>query len=302
MNATDKVAQEIEAAFPREVVKVPLYANAQFWYGANFEATPHYGLCLERPEKPSDWIKATCKKGYIPHTKQDVKDLCTAVAAGFDLPAEDINIDAHFIKGKGHAVAITPTKKYRRTIAGSDTIFPTLYVRAYYGGAFRAMVGMKRDVCSNLMMLRNVQQTTVSLRHCGNYRDNFDVTVEQFRELIAISENVVEAAKRLNQVKVEMKQFLQEVFPAQISDRAEKRQGRKIDAILTRLHKERLDLGSNVEGKEATLWEMINAVQGYCQHDKHRRSENRSYAGRAFAALNDIDVEAAYEYAFQLAS
>ena len=300
MNATDKVAQEIEAAFPREVVKVPLYGFGNL---STFQLTPHYGLCLEHPEQQSDWLKATCKKGYIPHTKQDVKDLCTAVAAGFDLPAEDINIDAHFIKGKGHAVAITPTKKYRRAVAGSDTIFPSLYVRAYYGGAFRAMVGMKRDVCSNLMMLRNVEKTTVSLRHCGDYREHFDETVEQFRELIAISDNIVAAAKRLNEVKVETKEFLQAVFPASaVSKRAEKRQDRKIESILVRLQKERIDLGIDTAIKEATVWEMINAVQGYCQHDKHRRAANQSYAGRAFAALNDIDVEAAYDYGFQLAS
>lgn len=294
MNATDKVAQAIEQAFPREVVKMPLF-------GPDNIPTPHYGLCFEDAASREDWVQATCKRQYIPHTKQDVKDLCTAVAAGFDIAADDINIDAHFVTGKGHAVAVTPTKNYRRSIAGTDTLFPTLYVRAYYGGSFKATVGMKRDVCSNLMMMRKVDGTSVSLRHVGNYREHFDDTVEQFRELIAISDNIVAAAKQLNEVRVDTTEFFQSLYPAQVNERSQVRQENKLKAMITRLHKERLDLGVDADIKQASVWELINAVQGYCQHDKTRRTSNKDYAGRAFAALTDGEVDAAWDYGFSLA-
>lgn len=298
ITTSNYVGNVIDNTFTREVVKMPLF-------GPDNMPTPHYGLCFEDAEGKDDWVSFACKKNYVPHTKQDVKDLCMAVVEGFNLTADEVKVAATFAKGRGHVVSIRPTDAYRRQVHGTDTLIPTLVVRAYYGGAFTASVGLKRDVCSNLMMLRNVDKTTVNLRHTRNFHDVFAETVESFRNLIAMSDNIVEAARQLNSQKMNIQDFFSDVMPADptASKRAQDRQHDKIGKMIRRIYKERLDLSQDDrDPSTATLWELCNAVQGYCQHDKSRWGK-QSQVERAFTALSDPQVDRTFAYAFdQLAA
>lgn len=289
------VDEKIDAVFSREVVKMPLF-------GPEGLPTPHYGLCFDDANSKDDWMSATVKKHYIPHTVQDVKDLCATVVEGFDLPSHAVDVKARFRKGKGHAVAIVPTQKHRRKIYGNDTVWPSLYVRAYYGGAFKATIATKRDACSNLMMLRNVESTTVSLRHQGNYRENFDETVQQFRKLIDRFDDVVAAAKVLKQTKVNSSEFYDELYSHM---RITKLQNRKfldkVNAMKSIMERERLLLGELPDGSKSDLWMLVNSVTGWVQHKKGRNGSN-SKECRALQALDDTECDKAWNLAFAMAS
>jgi len=299
MNAQDAVALAIENAFPREVVKLPLF-------GADNIATPHYGLCFEDANCREDWIRTTCKQAYVPHTRQDVIDICTAAVSGFELTADDVKVDAHFVQGLGHAVAVTPTVKYRRSIFGGDTVFPTVIVRAYYGNAFRATVGLRRDVCDNMMLIKNVAESNIWLAHSSNFREHFDQTVDQFRGLIAKSDNIVEAMQALHEVRVKGSEITETLYPEQqgVSKRTQQVRDARISRIVARMVTERWQLDEQpaqpFNETDWSLWEIVNGVQGYAQHDK-KRVGKKDFASRAFTALNDSEVQAAYDWAFEVA-
>ena len=93
----ETISQKLDAAFPRKVVKMPLF-------GPDNIPSPHYGICFEDATSREDWVKATVKQGYQLHTREDVKSICLAVAEGFDIDPDHINVKASWVKGKGHAV------------------------------------------------------------------------------------------------------------------------------------------------------------------------------------------------------
>lgn len=295
LEAATIVDNKIDHVFNREVVKMPMF-------GPEGLPTPHYGLCFEDASSKDDWMATTVKKHYIPHTVQDVKDLCRVVIEGFDLPADSVEVKARFRQGKGHAVAITPTAKHRRAVYGTDTVWPSLYVRAYYGGAFKATIATKRDACSNLMMMRNVDRTTVSLRHQGNYRDNFDTTLEQFRELLVKFDDVVAAARVLTQTWVEPDEYYEQLYDKKMSARQERKLGDKIHAMKQTIERERhaLQMDHQIH-KRANLWELVNSVTGWVQHEKGRHGDPSTEV-RAMQALDDPECNNAWSLAFQMAS
>lgn len=61
--------------------------------------------------------------------------------------------------------------------------------------------------------------------------------------------------------------------------------------------------GENVKipSESATLWELVNAVTGYVQHDKKRKGKPDA-ADRALIALGDNETAAAWKLAFALSS
>lgn len=291
------ISEKLDAAFPRKVVKMPLM-------GPDNIPSPHYGICFEDATGRDDWVKATVKKNYQLHTREDVKSICLSAAEGFDLDPNDIRVNASWIKGKGHAVSITPTKEYRRAIANEkDGIWPSLIVRAYYGGAFKASVSMKRDLCSNLMMIRNVSNASVNLRHTFNFREHFAETVDTFRGLIAMSDNVVEATRMLAQVDVDLHETLDAIYPESLtgSKRSRTIRNNKLSRIKEIVRTERRKLGLNYYPRTASLWDVVNGITGYVQHDKGRRG-NVTRDDRALMAVADRESELAWDSVFQIAA
>jgi len=292
---TDYVSSSIDKAFPRKLVKMPLY-------GPDNIPSPHYGICFEDAETREDWCRCTVKKNYQPHTTEDVKQLTSIVADGFGLSSDQIDIKASWVTSKGHAVAVTPTKEYRREIANGDTIWPSLIVRAYYGGSFRATVAMKRDLCSNLQMMRNVDKTTVSLRHTLQFQDHFGETLDTFKNLICLSDNIVDAARKLNEITVSYDEFLDYLYPTPESGskRSATTYQRKLDRI-KQIHATEVDaLGLKYRAGRGTLWQLVNAVTGFVQHDKSRNGKP-SDDDRALLGVFDNESNRAWDRAFEIA-
>jgi hypothetical protein len=298
-----KIRDRILDAFPHEVIKVPLQ-------GPDNQPSPHYGLCFDSLDAPQPhFMSATVKKHYIPHTREDVAVACETIAAGLELDADQLEVSAFFKKAKGHRVSVQPTAKYRRSVAGSDTVWPAFILNANYGGALQANVGMKRDVCSNLQMMRKVTGTTVNLRHQGNFRTNFDETMRQWQDLAAKFDNIVEAAKHLQETRFSASDFYSQLYPEPTPAEGKAKHTRyekKIDAMLERLAQERLDLNTHRSRSttQTNLWELVNSVTGFVQHEKRNKATGHrlSKSEQAWMGVEDKECDRAWSLALGSAS
>jgi hypothetical protein len=125
---TSLVSDAVRAAFPFTVDKLPLG-------GPDGLRTPHYGLF--RSDNAA-CVGVAVRKGYEPHTTDDVCALVEAATSAFPGEARAV---CSFIDG--HYVAVEPSADYRRSIFGTaDNIWPRLWIRAGYDGrAFKAQHG-----------------------------------------------------------------------------------------------------------------------------------------------------------------
>jgi len=293
------VRATIDETFTREVIKVPLA-------GPDNMPSPHYGLCFDDAEGRDDWMSPTVKKGYIPHTKEDVSMLAETVAAGLDLGLEDVQISCFFKPHRGHRVAVQPTKSYRKALCSNelDTMWPKFIINANYGGSFTAQCGMYRDACSNMQMMRRVEHTTVHLRHVGNFRENFDDTVQQWRSLATRFDSIMEVANNLKETKVRAADFYSALYPAPSeADTVAKhnRHKTKLESMMARLLKERdqlLEPSNDVV--RCNLWELVNSVTGWVQHDKRKTKDGNklSEVEKSFLGVADRESDKAWDYAF----
>ncbi|MCO6043341.1 DUF945 domain-containing protein [Aeoliella sp. ICT_H6.2] len=284
----ENVRQSIAEAFPFEVCKLPLL-------GPDRERTPHYGLFRS---DNSECVGNACRRGYTPHTLDDVQALAEAASAGFD--ASHCGITCSW--DGGHHVIIGPTDEHRRAIYGTaDNIFPRFILQAGYDGrAFTASLGLFRDACSNLQWIRTAGQShSVSLRHTRQLRDRMPGLIETFRGLAARWDGVVSTVERMQAAELDFREFVAAVYPMpeDASRRTVGSYQRRAESIVGRLMRERQRTGRPLgSAHTATAWEAFNAIQGYVQHDKSRKGR-LSVAQRAIKALTDADVSRAMELA-----
>ena len=169
MIANNNVAETVRNAFPFDVCKLPLS-------GPDNATTPHYGLFRD---DTGDCVGVAVKRGYMPHTTDDVVALAEAAAEGF---GADCEITAGF--SDGHKVVIGPTKEHRRAVYGTtDNIFPRFILAAGYDGrAFSASLGMYRDLCDNLQLVTPAGQSLAAerLHHTRQLRDRMPQLIETF--------------------------------------------------------------------------------------------------------------------------
>lgn len=285
----------IREAFPFEIVKLPLQ-------GPDGLKTPHYGLFRD---DNGDCIPHAISSRNQPHTTENVVTLAKAMVKSFDLPEDKTKVTATWTK-YGHRVCVRPTEKYRRDIGGNkDSVWPQILIRANYNDALMASCGMYRDACRNLMMIRKVESTTVRIAHRGDFQGEFDSLVEQFHYLAAQFDRVIDIAAELKRKKVETAKFLASLYPAPSDDASSSRKTRhenKMRKILERLETERRQFGGDPHDyAEANLWELVNAVTAYVQHDSSLHG-NPNKVDRAFRAVDNPASDKAWETALELAN
>ena len=169
--SSDQVSAKVRDAFNFNVDKFPLS-------GPDGMSTPLYGLFRDDTSKLVGSSSVT--KRYVPHQTDDVLALVDAAAEAFD---GEIDVKCHF--RDGHYVNIMPTRADRLKVFGeTDNVFPRIVVNAGYDGkAFRATMGYYRDLCRNLAMLRQVEGTTVAIRHTSSLRGKMDDLIATFNTL-----------------------------------------------------------------------------------------------------------------------
>jgi hypothetical protein len=290
--AAQSLNQAVRDAFPFTVERFPLA-------GPDGMGTPWYGLF--RSDNGQAVGPGSVTGRYVPHTLEDVSALVDAAGVAF----EGCTLKGHF--DHGHHVVIQPTKEQRLAVYGTDTVWPRMIIDAPYGGggSFRASLGMYRDACKNLAILRQVSGVTVTIRHTRGLRDRMSDLIEQFSTLRGRWDSVTETIRAMEYQRVDLPAFLDSIYGApEPTPRSRTTHRHRTAAIMSRIIRERAATGRDagqMEGRSffVTGWEAYNSVQGYTQHDA-RRHGRPSPLERAIAALDSADVARAEEIVLAL--
>jgi hypothetical protein len=288
----NNVADRVRAAFNFTVDKFPLT-------GPDAMRTPFYGLF--RSDTGTAVGYGSVSDRYQPHTTDDVLALVEAAGTAFDGVAE---VKTHF--DHGHYVTVQPNKEQRVAIFGTaDNIFPRIVIDAGYGGqAFKASLGLYRDVCRNMMIMRQAEGTNVAIRHTSGLRLQMDELIETFASLEAGWGNLALVAQRMQNRQVRMTEFLNAIYgePTNDEGRSVTIHRHRTEAIFRRLVSERVRTGRGDIGPDFVVsgWEAFNAVQGYTQWDATRRGRPTEME-RIVRAMHDNRVANAERLALTMA-
>ena len=279
---SDSVVDTVKSKFDFTVDKFPLS-------GPDGLKTPLYGLFRS---DTMDYVGKPCSKHYVAHQSDDVLALVESAGEAFEGVGD---VQCHF--RDGHYVSIAPSRDQRRAIYGtSDNIFPRFIVNAGYDGrAFSAIMGFYRDACSNLAMMRQIEGTSVSIRHGSGLREKMDDLIQTFSVLRESWATLGDVIAELQTREVRMAEFLDEVYgqPNEDSKRAITVHKNRTKSIWTRLNRERfMTQRPTMQDDRVSAWEAYNAVQGYVQHDATRKGSPSDFA-RIIQASNDSAVKKA---------
>ena len=246
--------------------------------------TPYYGLFKS---DTNECLNAVSDR-YLPHTTEDVVVLTECAQAAFD---EDVTVKCHW--RNGHHVIVEPGKDHRRAIYGtSDNIFPRMIISAGYDDKpFRASLGMFRDACLNLMRLKQVEGTSVSIKHTKSLRPRMNELIEVFSGLKDGWKSVTEVVAEMESRQVSLVSFLDAVYP--LATDAEKRSvtihKNRTTEIVRRVMTECYRTGRTFGGDfMVSKWMAFNAVNGYVQHVA--RAGKLSRMDQTLMSLEDIAV------------
>jgi hypothetical protein len=178
-------------------------------------------------------------------------------------------------------------------------------IDAGYGGqAFRGSLGLFRDACRNMMIMRMAEGTSVSIRHTSGLRLQMDELIATFASLEAGWENLTTVVKQMQQREVRMVEFLKAIYGEPKSDegRSVTMHKNRTEAIFRRLSSERMVTGRGPMNADFVVsgWEAYNAVQGYSQWDSIRRGRP-SEMERIVRSLHDGRVVKAERLALTMA-
>jgi hypothetical protein len=206
-NVTVSAAGQVATAFDFTVDKFPLS-------GPDGMSTPWYALF--RSDGAGVVGEGSVTDRYVPHQTEDVIALVDACENVFD---EASQVKTHF--RNGHYVSIAPSDEYRRSIyGGRDNIFPRLIIRGGYDrSAFNVTLGIYRDACQNLAMLRSVSETYQSIRHTSGLRFAMDELIGQFQTLKEGWQTLTNLCESMQAVEVSMVDFLNAPIRTQDSER-----------------------------------------------------------------------------------
>lgn len=281
-NDKQAVLTKIDNVFNQGVQKYPLS-------GPDGMQTGYYGLF----DKNGNIVGTSSVTGkYHAHTDEQIKKLARAAVEAFD---GTMDIDVRF--DCGHHFILTPPRSMRRAIFGTnDNVWARAIVRAHYIiGSVMASIGLHRDACDNLMMLRTVEESTVTINHNSFLDSKMDDLIKQFLKLKDSWQLVADTAEEMQANQVVMSEFLREVFPAPVGTEEKPLTSKiisnyetKLETIFQRVLDERertgrptITSGHNVR---VSGWEAFNAVQGYMQHKSRRKVD--SDLGRIFKAMD----------------
>ena len=289
------VSTKIQNAFDFTVDKFPLS-------GPDGMHTPWYAMF--RSDTNEVIGKGSVTSRYVPHQTDDVLALVDAAAEAFE---DEIDVTTHF--RDGHYVSIMPTKHERLSVYGNaDNVWPRVIINAGYDGrAFAATMGYYRDACRNLAMMRQVDGTTVSIRHTSGLRSHMDSLISTFSVLKESWAGLTDVIQNLQSVDVQMADFLESIYSTPDAD-ASKRgvtvHRERTEAIFRRLQNERFRTGrpslSQSDGFMVSAWEAFNAVQGYVQHDAQSKKGFKSDFDRILRASRDANVRKAESLVLEL--
>jgi hypothetical protein len=282
MSTLVSVAEVVKSTFDFTIDKLPLVS----WDGAK---TPYFGLFKSDTK---ECLNAVSER-YTPHQTDDVLTLCEAAEAAFD---GDVSVKCHW--RNGHNVIIEPSKDHRKAVYGTaDNIFPRMIISAGYDDKpFRASLGMFRDACLNLMMMRQVEGTSVSIKHTKSLRPRMDELIDVFSGLKDGWKSVTEVVAEMESRQVSLVSFLDAVYP--LAADAEKRSvtihKKRTEEIVRRVMAECWKTGRTFGADfMVSRWVAYNAITGYVEHVQRATRGGLSRMDQTLMALEDTTVSRA---------
>lgn len=245
--------------------------------------TPYFGLFKS---DDGECLNAVSDR-YLPHTTDDVVVLVEAAEKAFD---DSITVKCHW--RNGHNVIVEPTKEHRRSVFGTqDNIFPRLIVSAGYDDRpFRASLGMWRDQCLNMSRLKQVEGTSVSIKHTKSLRPRMNELIDVFSSLKEGWKSVTEVVAEMESRQVSLVAFLEAVYPLDkdAGKAAITIHRNRTEEIFKRVLREYSNTGRTM-GDDFTVSRFMayNAVQGYVQHSTRSKLGSMD---RMLMALDDPAV------------
>lgn len=292
-NSADTEVSAITAAV-REAF--PFGITIQSLTGPEGIPTPHKGLFQVVDGEFGPEIGECCssyspKEGYIPHQTDDVAAICDAVSPLFQGKNGDPKILTRW--DDGHQVLVKPSDSQRIRLfedksGEDDDIWPRLMINASLAGkAYTVRVGLYRDACKNLEMIRSVNECSVSIRHDVNLRYEMDKLIEQCACLKDGWAAMEEHVQMMSQRDINFAAFMQEILPP--PERGESTQYRNsCETIWTRLCQESQRFGvPQPEPEKANAWLAFNAVTYFTQHKKSRN-------GLRELGAEDVSIQRAF--------
>lgn len=280
---TASIIDRVTQFFP-EVNKLPLF-------GPEGMPTSHYGLFNMTTGMA---FGPAVTNVYQPHGTADVVALLEAAETVFGDTA-----DIQMGWNGGHFLSIQPTKEERANIfdRGNDPVWMRLVIRAPYGERFRASVGVWRDACRNLHIMRQVDGTSVAIRHTSELRPKMNDLIEDFGALRGGWAALVARLRQLEAMQVSTAAFLDQMFPSSpdASERAQAMAKSRIESIIRRIQRERVATGrQSSDLHTVTGFEAYSAIQGWVQHDRKRKGRVGDF-DRVVLAMDDRTVAQAEE-------
>lgn len=287
----NKVADTINGAYPFTCDMLPLS-------GPDRIPTPFHGMFRSDRTGLDSMVGYPVSPSYQPHTIDDVIAITEAGTHAF--PGSELDISCCF--RNGHIVTVGPTVDCRRSIRSErEGLFPRFGIDAGIGGSSLDInLFLHRDNCDNMIMISTEGSFSRKVRHTTNMRVRMPELIEEFRELGAQWENMIDIVAQMEARTVMVADFLKEVFQEpseQDSKRVHTSYYSRMQEIMNRLLRDRSQMGymdGNLE--QATAWEAFNAVQGYVQHDQNRRGQP-SQMDRAIMSTKSEYVRTALELA-----
>lgn len=276
------------SAFPRQAETYPLT-------GPDGMPTPHKGIFMDDGE----CVGVAVKGGYWCHQNTQVANGCEAASLAFDCPMEVVT---HF--KDGHHVTMRPTKEYRHSVYGTaDNIFPMFTLKYLYNGtACVCNLGMYRDACRNMMMLRCTETSlSVKIRHSAGLDMKMDALVRQLTQLRDKWSDVTAMVDKAESTQVNLAEYIQRIYPMpdNPSQRTVNGFSRRASAIVERIWRERGVTGrggSMGTDPIVSLWEAHNGIQGHVQHTASMKGVQGT--GRIFRAFDNAAVKKSEQLAF----
>ena len=274
--------------------------------GPNGVESPFYAMYRQDSNGcPVQCVSPAVSKQYVEHTRDDVATIGEAFGVAFEGGVADVQTSFN----NGHKICVAPSKDYQRAIFNDkDHVFPRGIVDCTFGTSFHVSLGMLRNVCSNLQIPQVVGNASfdVKIRHTSKLRSHFDQLVDDLAHLKDGWDALIAHMNNLKECKVDLEAFMDKLYdPSKFESKsAATRHDSRTRLIIQRLQRERLQLGIEDRNLETVNgYELYQAIQGYCQHDKTRRGHaDGDKFTRATLAFNDSDIKRAQNLIFELAA
>ena len=287
-SVSDRVRDEIQQAFPFDVVKKQFLTLDDPQLGLSFSPSDRYGLY--RSDTGSHIAGTAVSKSYTCHQTADIIRPAVAIAEMF----EDDGLEVRCHWRAGHVVSLAPTKEsWKVSITEKDVIQPRAFLSAGYNGLpFSLQVGLYRPMCTNLAVFQSIESSSYKFKHTLKMHERLDDFNEELEQLREGWRATIVRCQQYENTRVWLRPILEETIgrkydPVGMSDQEKDRYVKTWDGIVKRIRQEaeisqrefrevvcpHRELVTETD-TQVSAWQAYQGIQGYYQHVASRQNRD----------------------------